>query len=79
MLPVQMMRTKPGLNFESSQEFSSKLRIRHKTEEKRKQSTDFNLNDLPLLFFVQLADRTFILAKGAFFLFIPLGFFEPLA
>ena len=35
------------------------------------------MNDPSLLVFVQLADRTFILTGG--FLFIAIGFFEPLA
>ncbi|MBR5284753.1 MAG: hypothetical protein IKU27_06885, partial [Clostridia bacterium] len=35
-------------------------------------------NDLPLLFFVQLADRTFIIAKGVFLSSSsPEGFLEP--
>ena len=37
-----------------------------------------HLNVLPLLFLVQLADRTFIIAKGVLFLPLHLGFLEPL-
>lgn len=38
-----------------------------------------HLNVLPLLFLVQLADRTFIIAKGVFCLPHRLGFGGPLA